>query len=56
MAPGLAFISISEEAWELQKTCKTPRFYFDLLSMYKNRETNPLEVSLDIIKQLENKN
>ena len=28
----------------------------DLLSMYKNRETNPLEVSLDIIKQLENKN
>ena len=28
----------------------------DLLSMYKTRETNPLEVSLDIIKQLENKN
>ena len=28
----------------------------DLLSMYKTRETNPLEVSLDIIKQLEKKN
>ena len=28
----------------------------DLLRMYKTRETNPLEVSLDIIKQLENKN
>ena len=28
----------------------------DLLSMYKTKETNPLEVSLDIIKQLENKN
>ena len=28
----------------------------DLLSMYKTRETNPLEVSLDIIKQLEYKN
>ena len=28
----------------------------DLLSMYKTGETNPLEVSLDIIKQLENKN
>ena len=28
----------------------------DLLSMYKTRETNPLEVSLEIIKQLENKN
>ena len=27
----------------------------DLLNMYKNKETNPLEVSLDIIKQLENK-
>ena len=28
----------------------------DLLNMYKTRKTNPLEVSLDIIKQLENKN
>ena len=28
----------------------------DLLSMYQSRETNPLEVSLEIIKQLENKN
>ena len=28
----------------------------DLLSMYQNKETNPLEVSLEIIKQLENKN
>ena len=28
----------------------------DLLSMYKTKETNPLEASLDIIKQLENKN
>ncbi|PZC40353.1 MAG: aspartate aminotransferase [Chloroflexi bacterium] len=31
MAPGLAFISISEEAWDIQKKCTTPRFYFDLL-------------------------
>ena len=28
--PGLAFISISERAWEAQKTAKMPRFYFDL--------------------------
>ena len=28
----------------------------DLLSMYKTRKTNPLEVSLEIIRQLENKN
>ena len=28
----------------------------DLLSMYQSRKTNPLEVSLEIIKQLDNKN
>lgn len=28
----------------------------NLLSMYKTKETNPLEVSLEMIKQLENKN
>ena len=27
----------------------------DLLSMYKTKKTNPLEVSLEIIKQLDNK-
>ena len=29
-APGLAFISVSERAWERQAQVKTPRFYFDL--------------------------
>ena len=28
----------------------------DLLNMYQSRKTNPIEVSLEIIKQLENKN
>ncbi|MDE0719069.1 MAG: alanine--glyoxylate aminotransferase family protein [Dehalococcoidia bacterium] len=28
--PGLSFISVSERAWEAQKTAKMPRFYFDL--------------------------
>ena len=28
--PGLAFISVSERAWEAQKTATMPRFYFDL--------------------------
>jgi aspartate aminotransferase-like enzyme len=29
-APGLAFASMSERAWEKQARTKTPRFYFDL--------------------------
>ena len=28
--PGLAFISVSERAWDAQKTATMPRFYFDL--------------------------
>jgi aspartate aminotransferase-like enzyme len=30
VAPGLAFVSVSERAWERQAQNKTPRFYFDL--------------------------
>ena len=30
VAPGLAFVSVSERAWEAQERCTTPRFYFDL--------------------------
>ncbi len=28
--PGLAFISVSQDAWQAQKTAKMPKFYFDL--------------------------
>ena len=28
--PGLAFLSVSERAWECAKTAKLPRYYFDL--------------------------
>jgi aspartate aminotransferase-like enzyme len=28
--PGLAFVSVSERAWERAKTAKLPRYYFDL--------------------------
>ena len=28
--PGLAFVSVSETAWQSQKTATMPRFYFDL--------------------------
>ncbi|MGE0227408.1 MAG: alanine--glyoxylate aminotransferase family protein [Dehalococcoidia bacterium] len=30
VAPGLAFVSVSPRAWEVQAKCTTPRFYFDL--------------------------
>lgn len=30
VAPGLAFVSVSDRAWERQAQNKTPRYYFDL--------------------------
>lgn len=30
MAPGLAFLSVSQRAWTAMETSTTPRFYFDL--------------------------
>ncbi|MEZ4501462.1 MAG: alanine--glyoxylate aminotransferase family protein [Dehalococcoidia bacterium] len=30
VAPGLAFVSVNERAWEASERAKTPRFYFDL--------------------------
>jgi aspartate aminotransferase-like enzyme len=29
MTPGLAFVSVSDSAWEASKTARNPRFYFD---------------------------
>ena len=31
LPPGLAFVALSERAWEVAGTCRTPRFYFDLV-------------------------
>jgi aspartate aminotransferase-like enzyme len=36
--PGLAFISVSQDAWEAQKTARMPRFYFDLMESRKYLE------------------
>ncbi len=36
--PGLAFISVSERAWEAQKTATMPRFYFDLAEAKRTLE------------------
>jgi len=30
VAPGLAFVGVSQRAWEAAERCTTPRFYFDL--------------------------
>ncbi|MCA9774494.1 MAG: alanine--glyoxylate aminotransferase family protein, partial [Myxococcales bacterium] len=40
LPPGLAFASVSPKAWELNKTAKCPRFYFD----YK-RENKALQAN-----------
>jgi aspartate aminotransferase-like enzyme len=40
--PGLAFVAVSERGWELHKSAKMPRFYFDLgeaKRMAENGET-----------------
>lgn len=62
LPPGLAFIFLSERAWEAYNTSKSPRFYFDLGKCKSSleQETTPftpnvsfiaaLKVSLDLIK------
>ena len=55
MPPGLAFISVSEEAWSIQKECKTPRFYFDLLKHQESlkKGQTPWTPALSLFYQLE---
>ena len=36
--PGLAFVSVSDRAWEAQKSATMPRFYFDLEEAKKTLE------------------
>ena len=40
LAPGLAFISLSEKAWKLAETSKIPKFYFDIKKYKKSYGTN----------------
>lgn len=37
LPPGLAFIALSERAWQRTKTAKVPRFYFDLAKERDNQ-------------------
>jgi aspartate aminotransferase-like enzyme len=38
LPPGLAFIALSDRAWEKTKKAKLPRFYFDLTLERKNQQ------------------
>lgn len=63
LPPGLAFVFVSQRAWEAQATCRSPRFYFDFAKYRKSLQddTTPftpnvsfvagLKVSLDLIRQ-----
>ncbi len=39
LAPGLAFVSVSEKAWKVVETAKLPRFYWDWRKMRKSLAT-----------------
>lgn len=43
LPPGLAFITVSEKAWEVNKNCKNFNYYFDLQAAKKNlaKDTTP---------------
>jgi aspartate aminotransferase-like enzyme len=40
LAPGLAFITLSDKAWKFTETSKIPKFYFDIKKHKKSSTTN----------------
>jgi aspartate aminotransferase-like enzyme len=40
LAPGLAFITLSDKAWKLTESSKLPKFYFDIKKYKKSYATN----------------
>lgn len=52
--PGLAFISVSEKAWEMAKKSKMPKFYWDILkareSLEKASPQNPYTPAVSLIR------
>ncbi len=49
--PGLAFIFMGERAWQANKECRTPRFYFDLAKYKKSLDddTTPFTPNVSLI-------
>lgn len=58
LPPGLAFVSISDKAWKMSETSKTPRFYFNFKkekeSLAKNQTnfTSPVTLILGLNQAL----
>ena len=53
--PGLAFISVSKEAWVAQSSATTPRFYFDWekAEQYLQRGQNPWTPAISVMYAME---
>jgi len=51
--PGLAYIALSEKAWNKAKNSKLPKFYFDLNKYKKNleKQTTPFTPAVSLIIQ-----
>lgn len=49
--PGLAFISLSERAWDAVNQAKCPRYYFDLKAYKKNlgKQTTPYTPAVNLV-------
>jgi len=51
LPPGLAFVSVSDKAWKMADTAKTPKFYFNFKkereNLSKNQTTWTSPVTLD---------
>ena len=53
-APGLAFVSVSDRAWEAQERCTTPRMYLDLRRAQRSQEAGqtPWTPAISLMFQL----
>ncbi len=53
--PGLGFIALSERAWEVQKTAKSPKFYMDLAKYRKSlkEDTTPFTPAVGLVLALQ---
>lgn len=51
LPPGLAFVSISDKAWEFVKKSKLPKFYFDFLAYKKSLgdDTTPYTPAVSLV-------
>lgn len=55
LPPGLAFVALSERAWETARQCRTPRYYFDLPAARESlaKGQTPWTPAVNLIQGLE---